>query len=1194
MQSSLIISKSQPSLLLSTTSQETLTSSSILSSNDTNTINIAKKDTNYDQLKEINKINVKLRRKSLNRSSLLLLSSLSSSDHSYYMHKNNQRNKNQLSRYFNRSSSTSSASPSPSLSSSFNRVKHINPTLNWYSLALRLKQRTRYFNDIQTKNTKLLNSSYDDDDDEYDNNDNGNEFFIQNTNFNQLYGRQLSENLIKLPPPALSSQRQCEQWNKQRQQQKQQHSKSWNDKKLARNLLLEEWKRKSDTVQNFNHIENVSLSTKMFTIRFWNGNEIKLHPLPSDKLEDVIRPHLSDLTIPIQCIDLVNKEFIPWETPTLQLSSKTLLIKKIHKNKITSTGIHLTNTRKLERRSVPLFDTTSDALKNWFDFYKKSNSLNSYSLSDQLINECLSELNPNVLVNLLSGRQKISDSNSTTSIPLTTSPNSEEAIRQKSNSYSRFEDSQHQNIPNSQQFDSQDLASLFFIEESWEKIVKSSSKMTKQQQKKQSAIWEFIYTEANYLKYLRTIIDYYLSPFLEIREYLFENLDIGWIFGNIEEIFKANIKLWLQYLIEPLKEIRRNGDAFTPIIFKSAITHIPDLLSVYKQYYVNLSRCRSYTQEAVRQSTNFCIFLEWADQQGHDHREPLWDQLTKPTTRLTQYRLLMESIRKNCCNSTEEQEVNEMYKSISDFIEEINQQMMTETKTWESLEMLASKLICCDFLDNNIDDYTQLISDYTRFKFSILSPIKLPTPVIIFNDYNTIHQTIPSCTKSLAFLRNRRLSGSSLFTSNNSISDLRTISNHTTISCNRSDSGIGDCNQTLSTSSTISTDNTSPIHLKQRSRIYSLTNQMNESNSFPVMLSRISESSGLQKSLSIDTELSDSFAYDWSDIYCRRTIQRTVLYGGNLRFKEPPNRSVETVCHILTDLFLITKQHKKDGNDYWKLLKSPIRLDKLIIQRGRETGVFGCAILDDFHNIANLYIFSAGSKCDEWIAQIESAKENYRKLMEPEVLVAQPLMKYQRDDLSTIVMSPDSICNSDNTSELHNQSYGCNNGYFVDTIPTITTTTTTTTTTTNNIDSSKNNTIEGNKRNVFFTSQSSLFENINCNQINNNNNQTDSMCIIDKRIRSITSPTTISNHQRSSSRSCNSTTIQHDSTKMIHSTSVRNLFSSNKSDHDQLHSSINKLDLKSTHSKSISMSPLKRDVVKKFFLPSNQMDKNII
>lgn len=60
-------------------------------------------------------------------------------------------------------------------------------------------------------------------------------------------------------------------------------------------------------------------------------------------------------------------------------------------------------------------------------------------------------------------------------MPLATSPNSEEAIRQKSNSYSRFEDSQHQNMPISQQFDSQDLASLFFLEESWEQIVKSSS-----------------------------------------------------------------------------------------------------------------------------------------------------------------------------------------------------------------------------------------------------------------------------------------------------------------------------------------------------------------------------------------------------------------------------------------------------------------------------------------------------------------------------------------------------------------------------------------------------------------------------------------------------------------------------------------------------------------------------------------------
>ncbi|KAH8869375.1 Pleckstrin homology domain-containing family G member 6 [Schistosoma japonicum] len=592
----------------------------------------------------------------------------------------------------------------------------------------------------------------------------------------------------------------------------------------------------------------------------------------------------------------------------------------------------------------------------------------------------------------------------------------------------------YQSIKN---FNSQDFTELFFIEESWEQIVKSSSKMTRQQQKRQSAIWEFIQTEANYLKYLRSIIDYYLSPFLEIHEYLFENLDVEWIFSNIEEIFKANIKLWLQYLIEPLNEIRRNGNAFTPVTFKSAITH-------------------------------------WADQQGHDHREPLWDQMTKPTTRLTQYRLIMESIRNNCSNSIEEQEISEMLKSISEFIEGINQQM-TETKTWESLEMLTSKLIYDDLYENGVEDYTQLINDHTKFKFSLLSPIKLPFPIILFNEQNYIYQqTIPSCTKSLALLRNRRLSGSSLFTlNNNSITDIRTVHNYNTTSCNRSDS---------------------------------------------VLLTRFS-SGGIYKSIIQDTDMNESIAYDWSDIYY---------------------------------LFLITKSYRKDGNDYWKLLKNPVRLDKLVIQRGRET--------DDFHNIANLYIFSAGNKCDEWIAQIELAKENYRKLMEPEVLIAQPLMIDQRYDSSTNVISSDMTFNSDNISELPNT------GLILDT-----------SSTSGNI-INRSNSNDGSKRNVFFTVQSSSLENIN------NNNADDSMNISDKRIRTIISPIVHDNNQRYSSRSYKDTSIQSNSSKLSHLTNDRNLLPYNHTSDRHLLNASNKHDKITINNlsliencKSTSISSLRKD-----------------
>nr|CAH8875208.1 unnamed protein product [Trichobilharzia regenti] len=975
-------------------------------------------------------------------------------------------------------------------------------------------------------------------------------------------------NSSQTPPPQQQQQQHQRQKSSEslnqhhyhQQQQQQHHHKhlKYFPRSMARSvdsLFVDSWNKKVDIVQNLDSVPKQSLKNQCI-IRFWNGGEIKVQlspPLPpstsgitttrqEETIGDVVRSQISDYTIPIQCIDCANKESIPWGTPMSNLASKTLLIKKIHRNRSSFTLQYPGNAKKLERRSAPPLDT-SDALKQWFNFYKKNTTpIPQLSLADQLVNECLNELDSHRVEQLFPRRRKNSDCSSpqSTITPITNTTNiisstvtspitmtaTEEMIRNKSSSYSRVE-SGHHRMSISQEFDSQELNDLFFIEESWEQIVQSSAQMTRHQQKRQSAIWEFFHTEANYLKYLRTIIDFYLSPFLDLSEHLFDNLDSGWIFGNIEEVYKANVRLWLQYLIEPLREIRQTGCAFTPVIFKSAITHIPDLFSVYKQYYVNLPRCRSYTQEAIRQSTNFCTFLEWADQQGHDHREPLWDQMTKPTTRLTQYRLLMESILKNCINSTEEQEVNEMLKSISEFIETINRRM-TETKTWESLEILASKLIYDDLLENVVEDYTQLINDHTKFKFSILGPIKLPLPVVLFHDANNA-QNMSLTTKSLTSLRNRRSSGSSLINFS-STTDVRNFQPRSTTSCNRSDSGIGDCNPPASAS----TDITSPMYFKQTSKNFSLPAQTNEIFQCPVLLSRVSPG-GVQKSGFLEADINDSVIYDWSDFYCQRTVQRAVLYGGSLRFKEPPSRSVETVCHILTDLFLITKTHKKDGNDYWKLLKNPVRLDKLVIQRGRDSGVFGCAVLDDFQNISNLYIFSAGHKCDEWIAQIESAKENYRRLMEPEILIAQPIIIDQKDESSTILM-PNDI--TENSSELHNHHQHTGEGSIAFTIGT--TATASTSSSADNPTTVSN--VETSKRNVFFSSQSHLYDSSHCNTVANHPD--DAMSISDKRIRSITSPAIVkTNARRSSSRSHNDNSLTFSPTKMSNSTSERNIFS---------------------------------------------------
>ncbi|CAH8599722.1 unnamed protein product [Schistosoma turkestanicum] len=201
----------------------------------TNTTN-----TTYKQLQETN---VKLRRHSFSK---LLLSS----DHSYHMDRLNHRSNNhhhQLSHCFNRSTS--------------NIVKQYNLTLNKYPLALRLKHRARCFNEDQQqkKQMKLFNAYYE-------------EFFIQNSNSKLESVQQLQEDeqqqcldsVSDLPPSgsSLSVQSQSQPQQQQHQppsssqkrvqqhwQRRRQHSKSWNVHKSRRSSILDEWKRKSDTVQ---------------------------------------------------------------------------------------------------------------------------------------------------------------------------------------------------------------------------------------------------------------------------------------------------------------------------------------------------------------------------------------------------------------------------------------------------------------------------------------------------------------------------------------------------------------------------------------------------------------------------------------------------------------------------------------------------------------------------------------------------------------------------------------------------------------------------------------------------------------------------------------------------------------------------------------------------------------------------------
>ncbi|KAF7260644.1 hypothetical protein EG68_02325 [Paragonimus skrjabini miyazakii] len=82
----------------------------------------------------------------------------------------------------------------------------------------------------------------------------------------------------------------------------------------------------------------------------------------------------------------------------------------------------------------------------------------------------------------------------------------------------------------------------------------------------------------------------------------------------------------------------------------------------------------------------------------------------------------------------------------------------------------------------------------------------------------------------------------------------------------------------------------------------------------------------------------------------------------------------DVTCFILTDQLLITKSYKRENADRYKVYKTPVRLDKLVINKMSEN-CFVCAVLDDFHMITHLYTFVTSlMHTDEWCSHLRKAK----------------------------------------------------------------------------------------------------------------------------------------------------------------------------------------------------------------------------
>ncbi|ESO82527.1 hypothetical protein LOTGIDRAFT_134475, partial [Lottia gigantea] len=101
-------------------------------------------------------------------------------------------------------------------------------------------------------------------------------------------------------------------------------------------------------------------------------------------------------------------------------------------------------------------------------------------------------------------------------------------------------------------------------------------------------------------------------------------------------------------------------------------------------------------------------------------------------------------------------------------------------------------------------------------------------------------------------------------------------------------------------------------------------------------------------------------------------VSRKLLMQSALKLKDAQAR-MEVDCFLFTDLFLICKSNKR--MDKYKVLKPPMRLDRILVHDLKDKGSFLLIYLNEYHVPSTAYTFHANEsavKC--WLEYIKKAQ----------------------------------------------------------------------------------------------------------------------------------------------------------------------------------------------------------------------------
>ncbi|THD28172.1 hypothetical protein D915_000979 [Fasciola hepatica] len=728
---------------------------------------------------------------------------------------------------------------------------------------------------------------------------------------------------------------------------------------VSKHSLLHRRKQHSDSPTNKQRplsLSNLNIDPDTITVRLWNGYFVSLDGLLDKNIGEALKEHLMEANIPVECVDSNTNKHISWDTPLRNVNRKMLVVQEIG-NSSATTVTPSTPGKRLEKRMSSTASDRSKAMQEWFDYCTR-HDCNEMSTSELLELRCFLERPPPCID--LDGDGFGLDEHCRSFI----------LAGKQSELFAENCSILRNNLERHRKH-------LFSLDESWNAFVKTEKPLTSREHKRQSAIWEIFVTELNYINSLRAILDTYSDPFHRIREKQFLHLDGLKIFNNLEQIFSINLRLWFGYMHPAyckFKEANKPLDAF---MLQPGFHKIPRMFIPYTEYCLRLQTCQKYIKWAARTNPSFASFLQWANDIDSEHREGLQDRVAKPFKRITQYNLMLENVRKFCDDPEELKAIDRMHTEIGELLKVIDLQMRRVEQSGR-MELLESELLFTDCPEKLDEDYKILFDKYKRAP--LLEDIELPAPVIL---------TQPEV---MILLRQRQASSAidAPFDTENSFPPI--ISPNSLYENDLLISGPDNMR---------SPNKTEPDHwpcnpIKQSNGVKNDANQMDSIHrhssihGLPVMLTRWDPPSGYKVS-KLNMSILDRVRSTRIPAESRRTVPRSLLRKGVLRFREAQGKWTDTTCFLLTDQFIIGKSQKGTSKSHVKVHRPPIRLDKLVVHKPSDAAWFACAALDDFNMIVSVHTFHADkARCNDWCNALTGAKERYLELMRPEIVYVSP------------------------------------------------------------------------------------------------------------------------------------------------------------------------------------------------------------